>query len=573
MASLINDYATCSTARNSTAKTATVSGFLLAAGSLFVINFVNGNSATNPTLNVNNTGAKALNSGNSAAGNLPANFKALIQYDGTNYNILNYQVSNSSIFVNGILKGDGSGNISAAIPNTDYTTPAALSSGLATKTTALLQMTGYSVPSSTSAIVVTDTINSAIGKLEKGLQNAGNGGGGGNDSNNDWQNVKTFGAKGDGTTDDTNAIQDAINAGNQVYFPSGTYIVNQLSVSNAKNVIFWGYGATLKKKAGSSTWTRILDISSTDIMKILGLTFDGNKPNVAGSPQQGCGSIWASGLTNFLFSDLKICNSYYGVDNLIDCHYGNIVDCIFDDIDVGILGMNIANSYITIDNCTFTKGTSEGISFGIYTAITPADFARFGYHDHIMITNCRFLNKNANCIQLRNVKNVFISNNYLERTDTTKATTGIVIDPDAVTGVDIDPDNVIIQSNLIKGMRFEGLLITKGTNMVVKDNYFDSIQSFNITAKCPCIIKNNVFANIQPGVQTILAQSNNIKMLDNYFKLDSVSVPCVIRIQSATTGIEIIDNVLSKSSTNTSPSIAYSNSSPSAVIISGNYGF
>ena len=43
-------------------------------------------------------------------------------------------------------------------------------------------------------------------------------------------NVKTFGAVGDGTTDDTSAIQSALNAGGVVYFPAGTYkVTSQLN--------------------------------------------------------------------------------------------------------------------------------------------------------------------------------------------------------------------------------------------------------------------------------------------------------------------------------------------------------
>ncbi|CAL9991981.1 tail protein [Vibrio phage K474] len=37
-------------------------------------------------------------------------------------------------------------------------------------------------------------------------------------------NVKDFGAKGDGVTDDTAAIQDAINAGRRIYISQQAYI-------------------------------------------------------------------------------------------------------------------------------------------------------------------------------------------------------------------------------------------------------------------------------------------------------------------------------------------------------------
>ena len=571
MALAINGYAACSTRAWTAAKTATISGFPMSSGIIFVIRFYYGNSALNPTLNINGQGVRALWSNGAALGSLPADYRALLQYDGVHFNLLNPPSSASGINVSGILKGDGTGNISAAVPDIDYTTPAGLASGLATKTAAAIKLTGYTTPATTSPITAADSINTAIGKLEKGVQNAGSGGGG-TSTDNGWQNVRSYGAKGDGTTDDTNAIQAAINAGNQIYFPAGTYIVNQLTVTKPAGAVFWGYGATLKKKAGSVTWTRIFEITSSDKIKILGLSLDGNKPNVAGSPEQGCGSIYATDVTNFLFQDLKVFNSYYGVSNLKNCHHGDIVNCIFDDIDVGILGMDAANSYINIENCTFSNGTSEGVSFGIFTPVTSSDFAQIGYHDHIMVANCRFINKNANCIQLRNVKNFFISNNYMERNDTTKTTIGIAVDPDAVTGVTIVPDNIVIQSNEIKGMLYEGVKVTNGTNIVIKDNTFDGINSFNVYAKCPCIVKNNVCSNIKTGSSIIYVQSNNVKLIDNYIMLDNATVSAVIGIVSATGGIEIIDNVLSKSSTNRSPGIAYSNSSSSACIISGNYG-
>ena len=53
----------------------------------------------------------------------------------------------------------------------------------------------------------------------------------------DYVNAKWFGAKGDGVTDDTNAIQSAINFAiyyhfGEVLFPSGTYITNTINISS-----------------------------------------------------------------------------------------------------------------------------------------------------------------------------------------------------------------------------------------------------------------------------------------------------------------------------------------------------
>lgn len=42
--------------------------------------------------------------------------------------------------------------------------------------------------------------------------------------------VKQFGARGDGTTDDSKAIQAAVNAGSHIVFPTGTYICYDVSI-------------------------------------------------------------------------------------------------------------------------------------------------------------------------------------------------------------------------------------------------------------------------------------------------------------------------------------------------------
>lgn len=53
--------------------------------------------------------------------------------------------------------------------------------------------------------------------------------------------VKDFGAKGDNSTDDTAAIQAALNASTKVYFPDGIYVVSATLTVQANTKL---YGST-----------------------------------------------------------------------------------------------------------------------------------------------------------------------------------------------------------------------------------------------------------------------------------------------------------------------------------------
>lgn len=80
-------YGTCSTAAATAAKTVAVSGFVLEVGATATVKFSYTNSASNPTLNVNSTGAKSIyyNGAAITSSYLVANRVYTFVYDGTNY--------------------------------------------------------------------------------------------------------------------------------------------------------------------------------------------------------------------------------------------------------------------------------------------------------------------------------------------------------------------------------------------------------------------------------------------------------------------------------------------------------
>jgi hypothetical protein len=83
-------YATCSTAAATAEKTLAITGFTLVTGAVVLAMFTVTNTATNPTLNVNGTGAKAIYYRNAAisAGTLAANRVYAFVFDGSQWELV-----------------------------------------------------------------------------------------------------------------------------------------------------------------------------------------------------------------------------------------------------------------------------------------------------------------------------------------------------------------------------------------------------------------------------------------------------------------------------------------------------
>ncbi|MDF7825927.1 glycosyl hydrolase family 28-related protein [Pontiellaceae bacterium B12227] len=110
----------------------------------------------------------------------------------------------------------------------------------------------------------------------------------------EYLNIKEFGARGDGVTDDTPALQAAIKAaketGGTIYFPNGTYCIHPVKVPShiaLRGDSNWAYENKGKKdpdfegrttlKALSGNARALLDCYDARGTRIIGLTLDGSK--------------------------------------------------------------------------------------------------------------------------------------------------------------------------------------------------------------------------------------------------------------------------------------------------------
>lgn len=131
-------YGTCSTAAATVEKAVSLASFTLVTGARVIVKFTVNNTASNPTLNVNSTGAKAIYYRGSAisAGQLGANRLYEFVYDGTNYEFIGDFNTNTTYSVattsnNGLMSASDKSKLDGIATGANkYTLPTATSSVL-----------------------------------------------------------------------------------------------------------------------------------------------------------------------------------------------------------------------------------------------------------------------------------------------------------------------------------------------------------------------------------------------------------------------------------------------------------
>jgi hypothetical protein len=253
-----------------------------------------------------------------------------------------------------------------------------------------------------------------------------------------FANVKDFGATGDGTTDDTAAIQAAINYAQNnisppglttastgpgtVYFPAGAYkVTDELLVSYKISVVGegqteYGYGSRLFQTVVNK---HLFVLNPAGF----GTSFSIEKMVMANTAGVGTGD---------LVRVVKTSN-YVNSQRYVDCTFGQPQS----------LALNITGDDIVISNCLFDVSQQSGncLQFGGTVAGQVCS--------NVRITGCNFFNITGRVIGLINVSGFTMTGCNISQPNSTTRTLIIF---DAQTNL-VSAKNIAITGNAIEGAR------------------------------------------------------------------------------------------------------------------------
>jgi hypothetical protein len=343
-------------------------------------------------------------------------------------------------------------------------------------------------------------------------------------------NVLDYGAKGDGATDDTAAIQAALNAittGGEVVFPPGTYLVSgsgSLLQPKSNTALIGTRTASVIRINSASAAASIFGIG-TNVSGLVfeGLTLDGNS-----------GVVTAYDTFGLQFPDV-------GAITVRNCTFQNFKR------DGMLLGLTTRVDHLTVDTCNFSNIVFNGVRtynarmqyinnsrfFDFVTS--PLDFNPIAVENAettTIVTNNYFSNNSASWASGNSTVSLMGDRNYVA--GNTIVGGGMIVvhaGPFGRTGI---KDYRII-GNSIQNTVTPGIIVNTdvNTDIIVSNNYIrgsasSGIQVISATAppystNTPVIVSNNIIEDTSNATYTntnqpaciMAAQTSNVIITGN----------------------------------------------------------
>lgn len=227
-----------------------------------------------------------------------------------------------------------------------------------------------------------------------------------------FASVKSFGAVGDGRTDDTVAVQKAMNSGLNVWIPAGVYLVGNLKLRSGHQVEGEGSASILRQKVGAK-WCMSANpgmegtpdpSKNMSNIRLANLRFEGQAGNVAFDEHihlLNLNAVTNVTVVGCQFIKYVADGIYLGSSNYLNVERHNynvtIRDCTFD----GMVKNNrncisiIDGTDIVIDNCKFTRSGRRDQPAAIDVEPNGGSADSFSRIERITISRCTFWDLNS----------------------------------------------------------------------------------------------------------------------------------------------------------------------------------
>lgn len=322
-------------------------------------------------------------------------------------------------------------------------------------------------------------------------------------------NVKKYGAKGDGITNDTVAIQAVLDLGGNIYFPKGIYVCDIVYIKNNNTNIVCSPDTVIKNN------THCFTVSDG----IKNVTFDGL--NIQGSLKY----TQITGVDSNNHNRIMVAENKFEIGESIS------------GSNIGSIGqMDTKRSVISAFDGTYY--TTNLVDFGFDGNIAnklrvyfPQNIGNFewtsairglGNNDGLTIKNCKISSQRGYFVQFVNTSNVLIENNVFDTCGMDMFNFGLntidisnikVVNNIMRNQVNFGKQGIYLssKSNKIKDFVFTGNIVEKCTESVlsffysdcvfdgvtVKDNRFTDVDLYAITG-CGSnfTIENNIFETV-----------------------------------------------------------------------------
>lgn len=349
--------------------------------------------------------------------------------------------------------------------------------------------------------------------------------------------VEKYGAKGDGVTNDTNAIQSAITNNSSVVIPDGTYLVSEpIQLHSNMTLICQGKINCTWSSNDETTYKGVFYGDNLENVTIVGANIEATTPTDSSSYVPYSGGIIFNSCENIIIKECHLKNIPFIAAILLRGCNGVIVEnCEVDTFVYGGIMFENGTSNAKVNKCTIKNPTSKTYANTYPIMLNGYDHNYNEYIDTIG-ENLICTDNYIECefpwwegIDFHGGKNVVVTNNVVIGSMTGIACAGEIKATDVIisnnvlignktglkrnvlnSGIVVSLcENATVSGNIIKNFGYNvelanqapGMYLVRSDDVIVENNLISECGNEDydtyciVVSECNTIIKNNVFEN------------------------------------------------------------------------------